>query len=175
VKTQPSDGGGGGGGGGGAGGGPAGGGEPTPTGPGDNPLLPVSLPPLPSSIDVIAPRIVLPAADRSLTVSVTGVLQFGVGPFEEDVSGSVAFTAGPGAGGRAAVAAARLRLGTKSFRAPRGRRVVVRVKLPRRALAQLRRRRRLTATAAITARDTAGNIARSSYRFSIRLRRGRGS
>jgi hypothetical protein len=118
--------------------------------------------------DTQAPKIVVPAKDKTLQLGRDGVVKFALGPFAEDVTGEVVFTTGA----KARAAAAR-RLGGATFSARAGRPVVVRLRLSRSTRALVTRRHKLAVTAAITVRDAAGNAAHSTYRLVLRPRRRR--
>ncbi len=128
------------------------------------------------------PDVRVPRTSRTATASSAGVVSFGLGPFSEPVSGVLALQAA--ARGRASVAAARGRrrgrarraravaLGSQSFRAAAGRRVVVAIRLTRAARALLRRGT-ISALATLTVRDAAGNATVVRYAVKIRAPRRR--
>jgi hypothetical protein len=88
--------------------------------------------------------------------------------FPEPVSGTVALQTPASRAAPRAKAPAVMKLGSKRFRAAKGRRVVVRVTLPRRGRALLKRRRTLRVTATVTVRDESGN--RTVRRFALKIR-----
>lgn len=131
-------------------------------------------------VDRRGPVVRVPRPRRPLTVSRAGTVGIALGSFSEPVRGVVALQTT--ARGRASAAArgrrrgsrrrarrARpIRLGSKSFRAAAGRRVVVKVTLTRAARALLRRSRTIAATAVVTVRDALGNA--TVVRLAIKLR-----
>ena len=129
------------------------------------------------------PAVRVPRTSRSATASGAGVASFALGPFSEPVSGVLALSAT--VRGRASAAAARGRarrgrarrarpvaLGSQSFRAAAGRRVVVAVRLTRAARALLRRGT-ISALATLTVRDALGNATVVRYAVKIRAPRRR--
>ena len=129
--------------------------------------------------DSRGPDVRVPRSNRSATASRAGVVSFALGPFGEPVSGVVALQTV--ARGRASAAAARGRgrrrgrarrarpiaLGSKSFRAAAGRRVVVAIRLTRAARALLRRGP-ISALAVVTVRDALGNATVVRYALKVR-------
>jgi probable HAF family extracellular repeat protein len=137
--------------------------------------------PGPSDVDRRGPDVRVPRPNRSVPVSRAGTVGVALGPFSEPVSGVVALQTA--ARGRASAAAARGRrrgrrgrarrarpiaLGSKSFRAAAGRRVVVTIRLTRAARALLRRGGTIAATAVVTVRDALGNA--TVVRYALKLR-----
>jgi probable HAF family extracellular repeat protein len=123
------------------------------------------------------PDVRVPRTSRSATASRAGVVSFALGPFSEPVSGVLVLQTA--ASGRASAAAARGRgrgrartarpvaLGSRSFRAAAGRRVVVAVGLTRAAKALLRRGP-ISALAVLTVRDALGNA--TVVRYAVKIK-----
>lgn len=128
------------------------------------------------------PDVRVPRSSRSATASRAGVVSFALGPFSEPVSGILVLQTA--ARGRASAAAARGRrggrarrarpvaLGSRSFSAAAGRRVVVTIRLTRAAKALLRRGP-ISALAVLTVRDALGNATVVRYAVKIRAPRRR--
>jgi hypothetical protein len=93
-----------------------------------------------------------------------GVFTFVLGPQDVDAVGRIGFNARVPA---RAAAARRVVLSSKTFVSTTGRPTKIRVRLSARELRVLRRARRLSVTARITAHDRAGTVARRNYRFTL--------
>ena len=100
----------------------------------------------------------LARANRAVRVSRSGRLRLFCGRFAEPVTGAC--------GGRSVRPAMRLR--TRSFTAPAGRRVMVRFRLSRGSLRRLSVRRKVRMRGTVIARDTLGNTTRVRFRFTLR-------
>lgn len=126
--------------------------------------------------DTSGPTVSVPRSNRTATASRAGVVSFALGPFAEPVSGVVALQTavrGASASGRRRGRARRARpvaLGSRSFRAAAGRRVVVAIRLTRAARALLRRGP-ISALAVVTVRDAAGHATVVRYALKIRAAR----
>jgi PKD domain-containing protein len=125
-----------------------------------------------AALDTSGPRVVIPRVNRTRRVSRTGVFTFILGPFLEDVTGTVGFRS------VAAVVSRqrrntrkRLKLGAKPFSVAQGGRAVVSAKLPKKGRRALRQRRRLRMRARVVLRDTLGNASSRSFRFTLKPRR----
>jgi hypothetical protein len=107
------------------------------------------------------PSLVFSTSNRRVRATRRGVVAFVVGPFEEDIAGSM--TLRP----RRPFVARRklrvLRLGTKEFVGVPESRTVVRMRLSRRSLTRLKRVRKMRAVAKVTLRNGAGNVTSGSY------------
>lgn len=126
--------------------------------------------PEPVATDVEGPDLRIPASNRRLTASRTGVVRLAFGPASEDTSGVVTLkTAGKvrtGSGRRRVVA-----LGTKAFQLLDGQTAGVRIRLGRANRALLRRAGRLRVQANVTVRDARGNATVETYVFTLRAPR----
>jgi hypothetical protein len=116
-------------------------------------------------VDVTGPAIVVPSSNKTLTASGTGVIAFRVGPVAEDATGVVTLrSAKKVATSRKAV----LGLGTKSFQVLKGRTVVVKIRMSKKARKLVAKRRRLAARAQISLRDARGNLTVRSFRLTVK-------
>jgi PKD domain len=143
------------GGGGTGGGGPGGGGPP---GGGPTP-------------DTTGPRIAIASINKIRRVSRKGVFTFILGPFAEDVRGTIRFESVTAVVSQ--VRRKKLKLPAKRFRAAKGKRVVIRTRLPRKGRQALRRRRQLRMRARIVLRDSVGNASRRTFAFTLKAPRRR--
>jgi len=124
----------------------------------------------PTAGDVVAPSVILPPSDRTITAAKSRSFAFKIGPPTEDVRGAVRFETAAKVGGSRGMAK-RLAVGTKSFNALKGQVVVVTVKLPTRVFALVRRRSSVRVRAAITLTDPTGNRTSRTYVFGLRAPR----
>ncbi len=117
------------------------------------------------TLDKQGPFITAPGGgSKALRLSRAGVLVFALGPFREDVRGTVSFAT------TKAVAATKRRLsfGTKRFRAGIGKKAKVRVVLPKKARRAVRRNGKVRVRARVVVRDFIGNVSRKSFTFTLK-------
>ena len=121
---------------------------------------------LTSGIDRTGPALPFPGSKRARTATRAGVVTLTLGPMTEDTTGVLQLRTNGrvkiGSGRRAVVA-----LGTKSFVAPNGQTVAVRVTLSERNRRLLRRLKKVPALATITLRDSRGNATTRRFVFPL--------
>ena len=124
--------------------------------------------------DTTGPAIVA-SGNSTLTASNSGGFGFGLGPFAEDATGSVAIKSAPVSASRAGAAAKKvvLNLGRKSFTAAAGKKVTVRFKLSAKHRKILAKRKKIRMTATIVAQDKAGNATTKKVSFTLKAPRKR--
>lgn len=120
--------------------------------------------------DTTGPAIVVPGSNSALTAAKNGSFAFGLGPFTEDTTGTVAIRSVPvsAAGARAAAKKVVLNLGTKTFTAAAGKTVPVRFTLSAKNRKILAKRNKIRMTATIVARDKAGNATTKKVPFTLK-------
>jgi hypothetical protein len=145
------------GGGGAGGGGPSGGGGPVGGGP----------PP-----DKIGPTVVIASVNKTRRVSRTGVFTFILGPFLENVTGTIVFES------VAAVVAQnrkkKLKIAPRRSSVAKGKRLAIRTKLPKKGRQALRRRNRVRMRARVALRDSLGNASTRTFLFTLKAPRRKG-
>jgi hypothetical protein len=124
----------------------------------------------PPAADTTGPTIVVPGSDSALTAAKNGSFAFGLGPFTEDTTGTVAIRSVPvsAAGARATTKKVVLNLGTKAFTAKAGQKVPVRFTLSAKNRKILAKRKKIRMTATIVARDKAGNATTKKVPFTLK-------
>jgi hypothetical protein len=119
--------------------------------------------------DTTGPRIAIASVNKSRRVSRTGVFTFILGPFAEAVTGTIRFES------VAAVVSQnrrkKLKLPAKRFRAAKGKRLVIRTRLPKKGRQALGRRKQLRMRARIVLRDSVGNASERIFAFTLKAPR----
>jgi plastocyanin len=129
---------------------------------------PTPPPPPPGQQDTTGPEVISTLANKVIAANPFGFFIFTLGPFREEVTGTV------GVESVSAVIGSRRRrlvLAARPFSAPSGRRVRVRFRIPRKGLRVLRRRKRMRMRARVVARDRLGNATRRNFVFTLRAPR----
>ncbi len=120
----------------------------------------------PTTADTTAPRVVI-GRIRTVRLTRRGSFGFPLGPFDENVTGTISYSTAsrvrPRRGARPRV----LRLGTVSYTAALNRAVRVTRRLTTSNFRIVRRLRRVRVTATVTARDQARNSARQRVTFTL--------
>ena len=138
--------------------------DPPPPAPPTTTTPPAPLPPTTS--DTTAPRVVIGRV-RTVRLTRRGSFAFPLGPFDENVTGTISYSTAspvrPRRGARPRV----LRLGTVSYTAARNRAVRVTRRVTTSNFRIVRRLRRVRVTATVTALDQARNSARQRVTFTL--------
>ena len=142
-------------------------------GPGSGPPPGDAFPPS-GPVDRTGPVVVVPGANRSITLARNGTLVFPVGPMRENTTGQLTIkTDGSVRIGRGRPRP--LTLGTRGFQALQGQKVAVRIRLAANVRRLVAQKGRLRTKVTITLRDAAGNATIRVFRCTIRApKRGRG-
>ena len=130
-------------------------------------LPPVVAPPVTSVMpaDTTGPT-VKAASKTTVSASAAGVVSFTLGPFSEPVHGTVSLRSA--AKVKASAKARYVSLGKRSFRAPSGKKVTVKVRLTSKARKLLDKSRKLKTKVTITALDALGNTTVKSLTVTVK-------
>lgn len=128
-------------------------------------------PPPPAGGDGIAPKILLPGTNRSITATRRGVVGFALGATAQPANGVLRIETASRVRRTRRARARVIALGTASFTTVAGRRVRVAITLSKADRRLLRAKRRLRARATIRLTDAQGDTAVRDYEFTLRFPR----
>ena len=117
------------------------------------------------TLDRTGPTVPAANATKPLRASKAGAFTYVLGPFREDVRGTVSFATTKAVATRKK---RKLSFGTRRFAAKVGKTARIRVKLTRTARKTLRRSRTLRIRARVVARDFMGNRSTRSFTFTLK-------
>jgi hypothetical protein len=103
-------------------------------------------------------------ATKSVRLSKSNTFTFAVGPFSENVSGTVSFVSSKAVASKKA----KVSFGKKSFRARTGTKARIKVKLGSRARRAVKKNRTVRVIANIHVKDSSGNRSSKSLRFTLK-------
>lgn len=112
------------------------------------------------------PTFGIPAKNKTLTSSSSGVIRFSLGTFSAAADGSVKVQSA--AKVKASAKAKVLVFGTTKFKAKKGKALTVKVKLGKKGRAYLKKRKKVRAVAVVTAKTAAGGVTTKRYRLTLK-------